>query len=205
MRYRCKAFFMRIIFPSVFVAALVFLTACDNHEQPVDFSANDSASKQPLYPFPQYLADELAYIDTMPLAIARIVKLNGATIDSGWIDKSHFKQAISFFTSIDPNKSALRPYYKETSFNDLSIDALTFSITATDSSLPLQQADILLNPSNQKVKSLMLQLQQSHEDSTVISRILWQHHQKCQVVQTVDYKDGHSSNRITEFIWDKAF
>lgn len=198
---------MRHISLILIVVSCWLLLSCGGNQPSTDSAATvqDSALAQPLYPFPQYLANELAYIDSMPLVVEKIVRENGVVIDSGMIDKPSFKNAIAFFTSIDPNTVNLRPKYEETSFNDLSTEAVTFSISTQDKSLPLQQADVLLHPTTQQVKSLALQLQQSSGDSTVTSHVLWKHHMKCQLAQTIDYKDGRSINRITEFVWDKPF
>ena len=194
---------MRILRFIFFLTTAGILAACGSNQQPATAAMADSTLTQPLYPFPQYLANELAYLDSMPLVVERTVRENGVTVDSGMMDKASFKQAIAFFTSIDPNTKALRPKYEESSFNDLSIEALTFSISATDASLPLQQADVLLHPSTQQVKSVALQLQQQSPDSSITTRVLWKHHMKCQLAQTIAYTDGRSINRITEFVWDK--
>lgn len=188
--------------------ALLLLMACSNPDSTAaqdDKAATDSSATQPLYPFSQYLQHELEYIDSMPLAVEKIVRQEGRTTDSGIINKTSFKSAIAFFTSIDPNKTELRSQYTETSFNDLSTEAITFSISSKNATLPLQQADILLHPTTQQVKSVALSIEQSFADSSVSTKVLWKHHMKCQLAQTIQYKDGRSINRITEYVWDKPF
>jgi hypothetical protein len=184
---------------------LLLITACSNEQSKATQQQNlpDSSATQPLYPFAQYLANELAYIDSMPLAIEQVTRQNGQTIDSGFVDKAVFKSAVVFFTSIDPNKTELRSQYIETSFNDLSTESITFSISASNAALPLQQADVLLNPNTQQVKSVALKINQQTADSSITTQVLWKHHMKCQLAQTIDYKDGQSINRITEYVWDK--
>jgi len=141
----------------------------------------------------------------MPLAVEKIVKLNGVTIDSNYIDKAAFKAAIATFISIDPNTIELRSRYKEISFQDLTIPALTFSITSKDATLPLQQADILLNPDTKKVKHVVLNIITALGDSTVTKRILWDHNMKCQIMESIEHSSGKQYTRITQYIWDKPF
>ncbi len=198
---------MRTLLALLLNIPLLLLMACNNQEATATQQRNttDSSAAQPLYPFAQYLANELAYIDSMPLAVEQVTHQNGKTIDSGFVDKKLFKSAIAFFTSIDPNISALRSQYTETSFNDLSTESITFSITTNNAALPLQHADVLLNPNTQQVKSVSLKINQQTPDSSVSTQVLWKHHMKCQLAQTIDYKDGRSINRIPEYVWDKPF
>lgn len=186
---------------------LLLLTACSNTDTAPEQEAStiDSTASQPLYPFAQYLHNELAYLDSMPLAVEKTVRQNGKTVDSLIIDKASFHSAVAFFTSIDPNKNELRSQYTETSFNDLSTESITFSISTNNPTLPLQQADILLHPATQQVKSLALTIEQPYTDSSISTKVLWKHHMKCQLAQTIQYKDGRSINRITEYVWDKPF
>jgi hypothetical protein len=193
-------------------SSTLLLISCGNATQSDEASTNladasdDTAeSKEPLYPFTQYLSGQVAYVDSTPIAIEKIVKLNGVTTDSGYIDKAAFKTAMNVFTSIDPNTYALRSQYKEVSFQDLSIPSLTFSITSKDASLPLQQADILLNPETKRVKHVVLNFITTAGDSTVTKRLLWDHNMKCQIMESIEFGDGKQYTRITQYIWDKPF
>lgn len=196
----------------VLFASALLLISCGDSTQTNESSANvsesseDSAeSKEPLYPFTQYLSGQVAYVDSTPLAVEKIVKLNGVTTDSGYIDKAAFRTAMNAFTTIDPNTYALRSHYKEVSFQDLSIPSLTFSITSKDTSLPLQQADILLNPDTKRVKHVVLNFITTTGDSTVTKRVLWDHNMKCQIMESIEFTDGKQYTRITQYIWDKPF
>lgn len=192
---------MRVLLAFVALASTcAWLPAC----QPAGQSATGSAADTlvPLYPFPQYLTDQIRYVDSMPLGVERVVKLNGRTIDSGYIDKAAFKAAVAPFAAIDPNLASLRPSYTETSFNDLTLGTITFSISCTDSTAVLQKADVLLHADTKKVKYVLLEMTQANDDSVLYRRINWVHNMRCQVAETIQKKDS-SYDRITEYIWDK--
>ncbi|HSC53796.1 MAG TPA: hypothetical protein VLC98_09255 [Phnomibacter sp.] len=165
----------------------------------------DSSLNEPVYPFTQYLQGQMEYIDSTPIAVERIVRINGTTIDSGYMEKPAFKKAMAFLISVDPNTTALRSKYKEESFHDLSIPSLTFSITSIDPNLPLQQADILLHPETKIVKNVMLKFTNTNTDSSVMQRVLWDHNMKCQVVEIVEPTNGKPYTKITQYIWDRPF
>ncbi len=141
----------------------------------------------------------------MPLAVEKIEKINGVTIDSNYMDKEAFKKEMRSFTNIDPNSKALRPYYSEVSFHDLSIPALTFSITSNNAAMPLKQADILLHPDTQKVIHVVLNMIEEAGDSTNTKRILWDHNMKCQMMEYIEPANGKPYTRVTQYIWDKPF
>jgi hypothetical protein len=196
-----SGFFMRLLlafFASA--AACAWLPACRPAGQSAIGSAADTLA--PLYPFPQYLTDQISYVDSMPLGIERVVKLNGRTIDSGYIDKAAFKAAVAPFAAIDPNLASLRPFYTETSFNDLTLGTITFSISCTDSNALLQKADVLLHADTKKVKYVLLEMTEANDDSVLYRRVNWVHNMRCQVAETIHKKDS-SYDRLTVYIWDK--
>jgi hypothetical protein len=164
---------------------------------------NDKNKKDALYPYPQYILSQIAYLDTVPLGIEMIVQENGVTIDSGFIDRKTFRDLANNFLQPDPNQKALRPQYEEISFQDLTLNTITFSITTKNQELPLQQADILLNPDTRIVKYLVLKKQQVTNDGYSTSSLMWRHNMNFQIVTSVTGKDGKERSRLIRVVWDK--
>ncbi|MCU0335528.1 MAG: hypothetical protein MUF62_10880 [Chitinophagaceae bacterium] len=192
---------MRVLFAFLWLAAAgSALPSCQSGTSTAGGATADTLA--PLYPFPQYLADQIRYVDSMPLGIEKVTKLNGRTTDSGYIDKAVFKAAVAPFAAIDPNLASLRPSYTENSFNDLTLGTITFSISCTDSTAVLQKADVLLHADTKKVKYVLLEMTEANEDSVLYRRINWVHNMRCQVAETIQKKDS-TYDRITEYIWDK--
>lgn len=170
-------------------------------------SKNEAAGKSVdsvarFYPFPQYLQEQIAYVDTTPFAIIRIVKTNGQTTDSGLVDKQIFRQSVLPFASIDPNNNALKDQYEESSFQDLTLEAVTFMIVAKDPGLPLQEATVLLHPETKRVKRVMQKKIVSTADSSVTQQLLWIHNQRCQISEIITRKDGTQYTRSIAYVWD---
>ncbi len=162
-----------------------------------------TGSNEPLYPFIDYIRGQIAYVDSTPFGIEKIVSLNGKTIDSGFISKGLFKKEARPFLEVNPNEASLKKLYKENSFSDLTIGRVTFSITAKDASLKLQQADILVNPQNDLVKNVILRKQLTYPDSTVMQTLLWTDKMQFQVSETISSKNKESYSRVTKIVWDK--
>jgi hypothetical protein len=160
-------------------------------------------SNVPFYPYLQYLEDQLKYIDTTPLAIEKIVVLDGKIIDSTFSSKQELRMAVNPFTDYDPNLPANRVFYKETSFKDLTINRITFSISARKPGLNLQQVNILMDPEKQKVKNLVIKQQFETSDSSKNVHMVWTDKMHMQVSENITLKKGETYTRVTRWVWDK--
>jgi hypothetical protein len=195
-----------------FLLSTLFLLSCKNNEPseaegdfsnfipPTDTTIN---STEPVYPFLDYVRDQLAMIDTIPYAIERVVTLNGITTDSIYVSKDVLKRDAQAFLEVDPNATNHRSNYIETSFNDLTLGLVTFSISAKSPEQTLQQADILVNPDNNRVKNLILRKQFAHADSSVQQMLLWKDKMNFQISEVITKSNNASYNRVLKVIWDK--
>jgi hypothetical protein len=142
-------------------------------------------------------------VDTVPLGIEMIVQENGVTTDSGFIDRKTFRELANNFLQPDPNQKDLRREYEEISFQDLTLNTITFSITTKNEHLPLQQADILLNPDTKQVKYLVLKKQQATDSGYATSSLMWRHNMNFQIVTSITGKEGKEKSKLVRVVWDK--
>lgn len=163
----------------------------------------DASHAEALYPFPQYIQSQIAYVDSVPLALEMTVQVEGVTTDSSFISREVFKRLAAEFTNPDPNERSLRPEYEESSFNDLSLNSITFSITTKNTRLPLQQADVLLNPDSKQVRYLVLKKQATTNEGLVTSSLLWRHNMNFQIVSSTVTADGKEHSKLVRVVWDK--
>ena len=193
------------------MAACLLLLACKQKPDPSgeDFSGFsppvDSTINynEPVYPYLDYIQEQIKMVDTIPYAIERILIVDGKTIDSSFVSKDVFKNEARAFLEINPNDSSLRKHYIESSFNDLTLGLVTFSISSQEADLKLQQADILVNPDNNAVKNLILRKQFSAADSSVEQMLLWKDKMHFQISEVITKKDNSTYYRVLKIIWDK--
>ena len=168
---------------------------------PVD--GDTGQNNQPFYPFIDYLENQIQYIDTTPIALEQTVTTDGGKSEPVFIEKAAFKKFMQPFLAINPELKALKPFYREKSFVDYTIKKLTFSIEAVADSLPLRQADIHLNPENEKVTNIVLNFIRNYPDSTVVQYLVWEHNMNCQLSEQITTPQGKVYSRVTSIVWDK--
>ncbi|TAD85549.1 MAG: hypothetical protein EAY75_11190 [Bacteroidetes bacterium] len=194
----------------LYPAAVLFflLWACKSGTAPtkpaptITDSTGTAAAMEPLYPFTQYLKEQIAYVDSTPFAIEKTVYQNGKRTDSGLITHAEFLALAAPFCQYDVNSSPLRTMYNEESFSDLSLNNITFSITSSNPSLPLRQATVLLLPETKRVKNVILQVNTTKGDTTIVDNMLWVHNQSFQISSTL-YYGNQRQTRNTKVVWDK--
>jgi hypothetical protein len=186
-------------------SVLLLSVSCKQKQENTTFNkpGADSLSKEPLYPYPQYILEQIQYVDSAPLAIEMHTFENGARIDSVLITREKFHELAAEFHSPDLNSAELRPLYTEKSFQDLSINSITFSIAANDANLVIQQADILLDPESQKVKNIIIKKAIATPDSSENRTLLWVNNMNFQIISSVTKNGRATIDRVTKVIWDK--
>lgn len=168
---------------------------------PVD--GDTGQNHQPFYPFIEYLENQLEYIDSTPIALEQTITTDVGKSEPVFIEKAAFRNFMAPFLAINPELKALKPFYREKSFVDYTIKKLTFTIEAINDSLPLQQADIHLNPDNEKVTNLVLHVVRQYPDSTVVQYLVWEHNMNCQLSERIQTKAGKMYSRVTSVVWDR--
>lgn len=187
----------------LFLVYIFFISCKQNPTRVRNEDEGELANRESLYPFPQYIQGQIAYVDTVPLGIEMVTIKNGITLDSGFISREKFKELARTFQDPDPNKKDLRSQYIETSFHDLSLNTITFSINTKNPSLPLQQADILLNPETKTVKYLLLKKMENNDTSAITTTLMWVHNMNFQISTSAINNHGKETTSVIKVTWDK--
>jgi hypothetical protein len=191
---------MKLFYPTLLI--ITVFTACKNNGA-TTVTAKDSASNEAYYPISDYIRSQIAYIDTTPLAIEKQVFENGKRIDSTVIDRPTFKQMAEEFAQPDLNLHSIKPLYRESMYNDLSMNSLTFTYDTNDPDQELQQITVLLNPDTKRVKNIIFRKIRSKGDTTITMNGLWKNNMNFQINYTLQPKIGAAVERQVKVIWDR--
>lgn len=187
---------------------LIALAACNNqsatstNNDPLAVKT-DSLNNEPFYPITQYIQGQIAYVDSTPLAIEKITFINGKRVDSVIIDRNAFKLLAQEFLKPDLNDKNIKPFYTENSYHDLTINSVTFNYTTTDRNQELQQADILLNPENNRVKNVIFRKSRTVGDTSYNINGLWKANMNFQLNYTIQPANEKAYTKQIKIIWDK--
>jgi hypothetical protein len=187
---------------------LIALAACNSKPGTTTGSdslaaKNDSLKNEPFYPIAEYIQSQIAYLDSTPLAIEKHTYVNNKRIDSTTIDRNAFRQLAEEFLKPDLNDPKIKPFYTENSYQDLTINSVTFNYITTDPNQELRQADVLLNPVNNKVKNIIFRKTRMVGDTSVSINGLWKHNMNFQLNYTLNPANGNAQTKQIKVIWDK--
>ena len=196
---------MKKVLPFILI---ISLAACNNQPAKTTRSdslsaKNDSLKNEPFYPIAEYIQSQIAYLDSTPLAIEKHTYLNNKRIDSTTIDRNALRQLAEEFLKPDLNDPTIKPFYTENSYQDLTINSVTFNYTTTDPNQELRQADVLLNPVNNKVKNIIFRKNRMVGDTSVSINGLWKHNMNFQLNYTLKTANGNAQTKQIKVIWDK--
>lgn len=164
---------------------------------------NNSLKNEPFYPIAEYIQSQIAYLDSTPLAIEKHTYVNNKRTDSTTIDRNALRQLAEEFLKPDLNDPKIKPFYTENTYQDLTINSITFNYTTTNSNQELRQADVLLTPGNNKVKNVIFRKNRMAGDTAVSINGLWKHNMNFQINYTFTPANGKLQTKQIKVIWDR--
>jgi hypothetical protein len=185
----------------IFFILLPFaLYNCTNNDTSSDQSKEDTAGKA-FYPVGNYIRSQLAYIDSMPLAVIKYTTIHNVT-DTSIIEKKDFKHIAAAFITPDISSPEFKSQYEEHSFIDATLGTITLTYTAKNDKVQIRKTDILLNQENTGVRTIYVEKIIPGSDSSVIKKMLWIANLNCQIT-TLIQKEGQPEAVILErYVWD---
>lgn len=171
----------RFIFPLF----LLFFTACSN-----------SREEKNHFPITAFLEEELAEIDSLPIAIV-LTRDNNGTSDTAVVDKQTFRALAMQLIGIDFQEYKLKNKYQELVLEDAALGNISIGYTAEDPDLPIRKIELNIDASSNKIKSIFAERQETEGEKLLIRKILWTSATEM-MVNTSFYKDGQLLNNLTE-------
>ena len=171
----------RFIFPLL----LLFFTACSH-----------STEEKTHFPITAFLVEELAEIDSLPIAIILTRENNGKS-DTAVVDKKKFRALAMQLIGIDFQENKLKNKYQELVLEDAALGNISIGYTTEDEDLPIRKIELNIDASTNKIKSIFAERQEDEEGKLLIRKILWTSATEL-MVNTSYYKEGQLLNNLTE-------
>lgn len=176
------------------------------------FSCNSSTPEptgppvQPnFFPVTFYLEQEWKQLDSLDLNPLHVSTKDGKS-DSSWINTSTLKALLQpFLTQRIDASSTLNNQFTETSFQDETIQAITFSYDPRPNlpdSQQLRHWDVYLDPETGKLKQVYLIKRFTDNGVTYVQQLTWKCHQWAKIVLFREQAEGNVLLQEDKFQWD---
>jgi hypothetical protein len=189
---------------------LTFLSCKDKvaspAEEPAPAEKAAPAEQSNIFPVYSFFTEQIRDVDSLRLPTVKYSS-TGAMKDTAAISLEEFKQLANEFLESDISNPSLRQDYKETSFADQSIPSVTFTYSATNSSLPVKRMDVLLDPSpvaDDKVKTVYIEKQQVIKDTVIVKKLYWRSHKNFQIVTSKQVVGKPEVVSHVKVAWDNS-
>jgi hypothetical protein len=175
---------------------LILLVSCSGNDEK-KFEQEDKS----FYPIGSFIRSELALVDSLPIAVFKYTIKDQKT-DTQLLAKPAFRNIAETFLTPDITVDPLKKKYKETVFMDATINTITFSYTAEDSSSEIQKIDVFINPETDRVKNIYVEKIIRGVDSSITQKMIWIAGKHFQVSTLVTHKNKAEESLQEKYSWD---
>ena len=191
-----------------FSIIILFLVSCHSSETNNILTSDNNISDQKqdsFFPVTSFLKGQLAQIIKLPVTPLHTITINNKT-DSIWIKREQLTKLLVTFINTEISETNMTPYFKETSFNDLTINAVTLTYDPKKplpDSIPLTHWDVYIDPENGKIQKIYLVKQHKNKVDIITEQLTWQT-DKSATITTLINKNGNKMEllKVEKFIWN---
>lgn len=182
--------------------SLTLITACKDKAEKKEGDTDPST----FFPVSSYLKSQVAKVDTSLYRIIKVVSRDSIS-DTIFIAREEFRKEANEFLNIPDltvDKSGKK--YKEEKMYDETLGRAILTYLPVNDKMELLKQEVIIIPGfggEDRVRSIILEKRKANDDSTVITRLLWQVDESFQVVRIVEKKKQDPFITTTEVIWNK--
>jgi len=201
----------------ILASLIAFIAGCNNNSTNTTTPANtdttqvDSSQEKPttFFPVTDFLRGQLLALDSMPFTPLLYTTINGET-DSAWLKKEQLKTFFAPFFTITIDSLNLLTYFKETKFNDQTVNAITLMYEPAKQlpdSMQLRKWNVYIDPITGKVRSLYIEKQYKDRNlsngQSYTQQLFWTTDKSAKIITILNQPDGTSTVLKEEkIIWD---
>lgn len=141
----------------------------------------------------------------MPVTPLQLITIKGKT-DSSWIPNRELKQLLLPFLTPVITETSHSKYFKETKFNDQTINAVTFTydpINMFADSITLRHWDVYIDPETGKVIKVYIVKRIKENNQIFTQQLTWQTNKMAKITTILNKPEGDMELlKEVVFIWD---
>lgn len=158
---------------------ILFLFSCREEvkQTPISPVNQDSTQKDvAVFPVTEYFQGQLNELDSMPITLLKI-DITGSKTDSTWLPKKDIRNYVQPFLTPIIDSALITSYFKQRSFMDQTINAVTFTYDTPSSSLPdsinLKECDVYVDPDRNSVTRIYMLKSVPGDRRSLDSQLTW--------------------------------
>jgi hypothetical protein len=189
-----------------FIVGCIALMSCggSDKEAPAKPVATDTTAAKPqrFFPVTAFLRGDLAAIKQKGVNPVKITVV-GQKVDSAWLTLEQLPAELNEFLQPVIDSTNLIDFYKETSFQDQTINTFTFTYEPRGllpDSLTLRRWDVYVDADNQTVKKVYLVKQITTDGKPKTLQLTWEAGRRCKML-TLNPETSTVEKEIT-ILWD---
>ncbi len=191
-------------FCTIAITILVLHSCTNNNKQtspPDDINEKKTDS---FFPVTSFIKGQIITLDSLPVTPLQITTIKEKT-DSAWIPIAALKPLFLPFLTPEINETKFTKYFKETKFNDQTLNAITFTydpINAIPDSLTLRHWDVYVDPETGNVIKVYIVKEIKENNQIFTQQLTWQTDKLAKISTILNKPDGNMELlKEVVFIW----
>ena len=189
------------------ISIIICYSCSNNNQQSTQSPGNSSEKPDSFFPVTSFIKGQMHTLDSLPVTPLQLTSIKGRT-DSSWISKDKLSEFYSPFLTPVINQTNLTKYFKESSFNDQTLNAVTFTydpISKLPDSISLRHWDVYVHPETGNVTKVYIVKQIKMGDQMVTQQLTWQSNKMAKISTILNKPDGSMVlEKEVVLIWDFA-
>lgn len=195
-----------IFFVAMLGIAIIGCNSSSNKALPAATQVEiEEVKKDSFFPVTSFIKGQLLLLDSLQVTPLHTITINNK-VDSIWIKKAGLPSLLSSFILPVIKETNLTNYFKETSFKDQTLNAITFTydpIKALPDSIPLRHWDVYIDPETGKVTKVYMVKQFKEKEKIITQQLTWKTDKWAMIVTLTNKLDGSTLVlKKDKFIWD---
>ncbi len=190
-----------------FISITIFLlySCAQNNQSSNPDTGNSEKKADSFFPVTSFIKGQILTLDSLPVTPLELITIKGKT-DSVWISKEKLKPLLQPFLIPAIDETNFTRYFKETRFNDQTINAVTFTydpINIIPDSIPLRHWDVYIDPETGNVIKVYIVKQLKENNQIYTQQLTWQNNKQAKIVTILIKPDGNMDLlKEVVFLWD---
>lgn len=187
------------------ITIFIFYSCTNNSNQSTTAQEITETQTDSFFPVTSFIKGQMITLDSLPITPLQLTIIKEKT-DSVWIPKDKLRDFYLPFLTPVINEINLTKYFKESSFSDQTLNAVTFTYDPIDKlpdSVSLRHWDVYIHPETGKVIKVYIVKQFKADDQMITQQLTWQTNKMAKISTILNKPDGSMElEKEVVLIWD---